>query len=82
VITGLVGSQTGKLDAALLGNVLQKAQKLEAQSKHAVDSKILLDHESWQKVRDKIIVRTFSDPSSTESPGKCLYELVKIKETT
>ena len=84
VVTGLVGSQTGKLEAALLGNVLHQAQQLEAMSKHAKTTKILLEPASWQKVSTiaRVRVRKFRDPSvDFAEPEKHLYELIKIESS-
>ena len=80
VVTGLVGSQTGKLDAALLGNVLHKAQTLEAKSKHAADTRILIDRESWHSGGELLIVKTIQDPSAISSETeRNLFELIAIK---
>jgi class 3 adenylate cyclase len=82
VVTGLVGSQTGKLDAALLGKVLHKAQTLESKSRHAANTRILLDHTAWQSVREMISVMKIPDPTVTsEDNEQYLYEITKIERT-
>ena len=80
VVTGLVGSQTGKLDAALLGNVLHRAQALEAKSKHARTTKILLAADAWQQVRDLVCVEQLNqgEPADGEPASQPLYELTGL----
>ena len=80
VVTGLVGSQNGKLDAALLGNVLHRAQLLEAKSKYARTTKILLAAEAWQQVRDLVCVEQVNhgDSADSESEKQPLYELIGL----
>ncbi|MBU1109121.1 MAG: adenylate/guanylate cyclase domain-containing protein [Candidatus Riflebacteria bacterium] len=84
VITGLVGSQSGKLDAAILGNVLNSAQQLETQSKFAKNTKILLDFEAYSKIRSiaeaELIPECVAQAANSENTG--IYELLKINETT
>lgn len=43
VIAGRVGSETGKLDAAVFGKTLHQAESLEARCKQAIKSNILID---------------------------------------
>ncbi len=80
VVTGLVGSQTGKLDAALLGKILHKAQILESKSRHATTTKILIDRESLYNAGDMLSVRTIPDPSAANAETeRDLLELIAIK---
>ena len=84
VVTGLVGSQTGKLDAALLGNVLNRAQHLEAQSKFAKATKILLDFEAYRQIRSSAEVDLLPEAVTADSDSEFIrtYELLKLRETS
>ena len=56
VVTGLIGSQKGKLDATVIGRTVQKAEKLESYCKYAKVSKILIDDKTAQKVQNKVTI--------------------------
>jgi len=43
VISGRVGTETGKLDATVIGKTLHRAEHLESLSKNAKQSNILID---------------------------------------
>jgi class 3 adenylate cyclase len=52
VMTGLVGSQRGKLDSAIFGNPVIEAEYLESQSKHAQNSQILVSKNDAEEISE------------------------------
>jgi|GEM_PF-1298898 class 3 adenylate cyclase len=82
VVTGLVGSQSGKLDATLFGNVLNQARELEAKSKHARTTKILLAADTWHQISDLVCVEQINivDSADGESATQPLYELISLSD--
>lgn len=80
VVSGLVGSATGKLDATLLGAVLHRAQSLEAKSKYASNTKILLDHVAWQEIAELVETQILVFDNFSIDDGE-VRELLKIVET-
>ncbi|HAE39551.1 MAG TPA: hypothetical protein DCG57_13095, partial [Candidatus Riflebacteria bacterium] len=80
VVTGLVGSQSGKLDATLFGNVLNQARELEAKSKYARTTKILLAADAWHQIRDLVCVEQLNPGDSTDGEPETqpLYELISF----
>ncbi|HNX74184.1 MAG TPA: adenylate/guanylate cyclase domain-containing protein [Candidatus Rifleibacterium sp.] len=60
VTTGLTGSATGKLEAAVLGEPLQKAAWLESCSKFARHTCIIIDEDSYNHIRNKASVVSFA----------------------
>ncbi|MFZ5952900.1 MAG: adenylate/guanylate cyclase domain-containing protein [Candidatus Rifleibacteriota bacterium] len=52
VISGLVGSSEGKLDATIFGQPLVMAQQLESLSKYAQISQILVDHNTHCEIKE------------------------------
>ncbi|MEW6710902.1 MAG: adenylate/guanylate cyclase domain-containing protein, partial [Candidatus Riflebacteria bacterium] len=77
VIAGRVGSETGKLDATVLGKTLKLAESLEARSKFAVKSNILIDDLTLKALRkngQKAEILPFASETSIES----IYELIRL----
>ncbi len=69
VTTGLTGSRTGKLEAAVMGEPLQNAAVLESQSKFASNTCIIIDKESCNAIKDQVRVATLTinEPDSKQS---------------
>lgn len=59
VISGLVGSSSGKLDATIFGEPLLLAQYLESQSKYALISRILIDQNTRDHLAHELQVEEF-----------------------
>ncbi len=77
VIAGRVGSETGKLDATVLGKTLKLAESLEARSKFAVKSNILIDDLTVKALRkngQNADILPFAGETSIES----IYELIRL----
>lgn len=79
ITTGLVGSSTGKLEVVLIGKTLNEASQLEAKSKNAKNSQILLDSASYELVQDKIGTEKIIMPGESGSGSpETLLELLRI----
>lgn len=59
VTTGLVGSRTGKLEAAVIGDTLTRASELESCSKFTTGSQILLDESSGLILRNHAVFKEY-----------------------
>lgn len=57
VVSGCVGSRDGKLDATLIGSLLNQAVRLESLSKAGKSSMIFIDAATAAMVKEKIILR-------------------------
>lgn len=77
VIAGRVGSETGKLDATVLGKTLKLAESLEARSKFAVKSNILIDDLTLNAL-DKNGQRADILPFASETSIEKIYELIRL----
>jgi class 3 adenylate cyclase len=78
VISGRVGTETGKLDATVLGKVLHKAENLEALSRHAKFSQILIDdptREILEKTAKRVSLQEFV--AENVKSGE-IYELIRL----
>jgi class 3 adenylate cyclase len=78
VISGRVGTETGKLDATVLGKVLHKAENLEALSRHAKFSQILIDNptrEILEKTAKRVSVQEFV--AENVKSGE-IFELIRL----
>ncbi|MEW6708865.1 MAG: adenylate/guanylate cyclase domain-containing protein [Candidatus Riflebacteria bacterium] len=66
VISGLVGSTEGKLDATIFGQPLVIAQQLESQSKHAKISQILVDYKTSLEIKGIFETEKFKSENGQE----------------
>lgn len=77
VITGRVGSETGKLDATVLGQKLKLAEALETKSKYALKSSILIDAQTAQVLLDNGIAAELL-PFRPDRESEKVFELVRL----
>lgn len=80
VTTGLVGSNTGKLEAAIMGEALNNASVLEANSKHAKNTQILLDSKSCSVIEQYAIFERLLIKEDGNIVPQEICELIRIKD--
>ncbi len=80
VTTGLVGSNTGKLEAAIMGEALNNASVLEANSKHAKNTQILLDSKSCAVIEQYAIFERLLIKEDGNIVPQEICELIRIKD--
>lgn len=78
VTTGLTGSRTGKLEAAVLGDPLQKAALLESYSRYATQTFVIIDEESYLLVAGHAKTGYLSIETSEGSETTVVRELYDI----
>ncbi len=78
VISGRVGSETGKLDATVLGKKLHLAESLEAKSKFALESSILIDSQTAGKLVEAGL-NSRMVPFQPELEAQVIFELVRLE---
>ncbi len=78
VISGRVGSETGKLDATVLGKKLHLAESLEAKSKFAIESSILIDSQTAQVISVEGLNARLV-PFQLELEPQPVFELVRLE---
>ena len=78
VIAGRVGSETGKLDATVLGSTLKLAESLEAKSKFALKTNILIDLATAEAL-SKNRVRHEICPFQSQGENETIFELVRLE---
>ncbi|MDD2998480.1 MAG: adenylate/guanylate cyclase domain-containing protein, partial [Candidatus Riflebacteria bacterium] len=78
ITTGLTGSSTGKLEAAVMGEPLQLASILESKSKFAINTCIILDEESQNAIKGHARFETLTIEASDNTPAFSITELQEI----
>lgn len=82
VISGRVGTETGKLDATVLGKTLREAEDLESLTKHAEHSNILIDGDTLTALElqgKKPEVKAFKAPKNR---AQLVFELLDMKKAS
>lgn len=74
LVSGLVGSDSGKLDATVFGMPLVLAQNLESLSKQALHSHILIDAATAKGLKKHAQLKAFSHEELPEA-----YELISLE---
>ncbi|MFZ5951237.1 MAG: adenylate/guanylate cyclase domain-containing protein [Candidatus Rifleibacteriota bacterium] len=64
VVCGRIGSQSGKMDATLIGFLLNKSQQLESMSKHGRFSRIFVDEATRQEIAHELAVTVVKQQGS------------------
>ncbi len=78
VTTGLTGSRTGKLEAAVFGDPLQKAALLESYSRHATQTFVIIDEESYLLIAELAKTGCFSIETPEAGETTVVRELYDI----
>lgn len=78
VTTGLTGSKTGKLEAAVMGETIQNAAILESYSKFAANTCIIIDDNSFNAIRIRARIETLSIQPSESLNRISVIELQEV----
>ncbi len=78
VTTGVAGSKTGKLEAAVMGEPLQAAARLESYSKFAHNTCIIVDEESLRHIGNRATVVSLSVDLPDSPTPVLIHELQEI----
>ncbi len=78
VTTGVAGSKTGKLEAAVMGEPLQTAARLESFSKFVNNTCIIIDEESLRHIGNRAIVVSLSVDLPDSPTPVIIHELQEI----